>query len=127
MGRSTTAALSERLQSRTTLQPLEIARNRKRLSPSKPTRVIPAKAGTQPWGHGEATTIAGKPSKAAQCGKPCSAEVFWMLAFASMTLVGKATPVIDRRLRPGLPRVDSFVERRGLIPLSPEGRGVRKD
>ena len=48
----------------------------------------------------------GGPSDAAQCGKPHGAVVFWMLAFASMTHVRKARPVLGRRRPPGLPRVD---------------------
>jgi hypothetical protein len=46
----------------------------------------PRESGDPAVGHDEATTLAGRPPKAAQ-SKPCSVVVFWMLAFASMTLV----------------------------------------
>src|ERR1700689_110365 len=48
-----------------------------------------------------------------------------MLAFASMTRVLKARPVLVRWRHPGLPRVDSFVGRRRLRrrPITTEAIG----
>ena len=74
------------------------------------SRVIPAKAGIQPWGHNEATSVSREAVESGASGKPWSVVVFWMLAFASMAHVRKARPVFDRRLASGLPRVDSFVD-----------------
>ena len=45
-----------------------------------------ARPGIQPWGNDEAATQVAKSPKAAPSGKPCSVVVFWMLAFASMTI-----------------------------------------
>jgi hypothetical protein len=66
---------------------------------TKPTRVIPAKAGIQPRGHDEAATRAGKP---AQSGKPCSVVAAWMLAFASMTRLRRGRPFSTVHSLPGM-------------------------
>jgi hypothetical protein len=53
---------------------------------TKPTRVIPAKAGIQLWGHDEVGAQAASRRKRSQAGKSWRTVIFWMLAFATIAM-----------------------------------------
>jgi hypothetical protein len=91
-----------------------------RHSTDQPRRVIPAKAGIQPWGHDEASrwAVARKPSRAAQAA---SLAASWQPG-CSRTRIARTPTFPTVRSPPGIHGLDSTISPHGLNfpPTTPQ-------